>query len=40
MGGNVVHIGERRNSCNILVGKLERKRQLGKPSSRWEIILD
>jgi hypothetical protein len=28
-------IGEKRNVCRLLVGKTERKRQLGRPSCRW-----
>jgi hypothetical protein len=28
-------MGETRNTCNILVGKLEGKRQLGRPRRRW-----
>jgi hypothetical protein len=27
---------EKKNAYRILVGKPERKRQLGRPSSRWE----
>jgi hypothetical protein len=29
---------EMRNAYNILVGKPERKRQLGRPRCRWEAI--
>jgi hypothetical protein len=29
-------MGEKRNPYRILVGKLERKRPLGKPKCRWE----
>jgi hypothetical protein len=29
-------MGGARNSCNILVGKPERKRPLGRPRRRWE----
>jgi hypothetical protein len=29
-------MGEVRNACNILVGKPERKRPLGRPRHRWE----
>jgi hypothetical protein len=28
-------MGETRNACRILVGKLERKRPLGRPRRRW-----
>jgi hypothetical protein len=28
--------GEKRNAYRILVGKLERKRPLGRPRSRWK----
>jgi hypothetical protein len=28
-------MGEMRNECNILVGKPERKRPLGRPRCRW-----
>jgi hypothetical protein len=31
-------MGERRNSFEILVGKLEGKRLLGRPGCRWENI--
>jgi hypothetical protein len=27
--------GEKRNVCRILVGKVERKRPLGRPKSKW-----
>jgi hypothetical protein len=30
------HMGEMRNACNILVGKPEGKRPLGRPRHRWE----
>jgi hypothetical protein len=30
------HFGEMRNAYNILVGKPEGKRQIGKPKHRWE----
>jgi hypothetical protein len=29
-------MGEVRNACNILVGKPEGKRPLGRPKHRWE----
>jgi hypothetical protein len=29
-------MGEKRNACRILVGKLERKRPLGRLRRRWE----
>jgi hypothetical protein len=29
-------MGEKRNAYKILVGKLERKRPLGRPRRRWE----
>jgi hypothetical protein len=29
-------MGEKRNACRILVGKLEGKRSLGRPRHRWE----
>jgi len=32
----VAHIGEMRKSYEILIGNLGRKRQLGRPRSRWE----
>ena len=34
--GHVVRIGESRDVYRILVGKLEGKRPLGRPRSRWE----
>jgi hypothetical protein len=33
--GNVARIGEKRNVCRILVGKLEGKRPLVRPRHRW-----
>jgi hypothetical protein len=36
MGGNVVHIGERRGVYRILVGKPEGKRLFGRPRRGWE----
>jgi len=32
----VVHMGERRGICRVLVGKPEGKRPLGRPRHRWE----
>jgi hypothetical protein len=32
-------MGEMRNAYNILVGKLEGKKPLGRPRCRWGIIL-
>jgi hypothetical protein len=34
--GHVACMGEKRNACRILVGKLEGKRPLGRPRRRWE----
>jgi hypothetical protein len=34
--GHVANIGEMRNAYEILVGKPEWKRPLGRPRSRWE----
>jgi hypothetical protein len=34
--GHVVHVGERRGICRVLVGKPEGKRPLGRPRHRWE----
>jgi hypothetical protein len=34
MGGACSTIGEKRNACRILVGKLEGKRSLGRPRRR------
>jgi hypothetical protein len=28
-------MGEKRNACRLLVGKLEGKRPLGRPRRRW-----
>jgi hypothetical protein len=36
--GHVAHMGEMRNAYNILVGKLEGKRPVGRPRHRWENI--
>jgi hypothetical protein len=33
--GHVARMEEKRNTCRILVGKPERKRQLERPSLRW-----
>jgi hypothetical protein len=33
--GHVGRMGEKRNAYRILVGKLERKRPLGRPRRRW-----
>jgi hypothetical protein len=33
--GHVARMGERRNAYRILVGKPERRRQLGRPTRRW-----
>ena len=35
MAGHVVHMGEERGVYRVLVGKLEGKRQLGRPRRRW-----
>jgi hypothetical protein len=34
--GFVARIGEMRNTYNILVGKRERNRSLGRPTSGWK----
>ena len=34
--GHVAHMGKRRGMYRVLVGKLEGKRPLGRPSRRWE----
>jgi hypothetical protein len=34
--GHVARMGEKRNACGILVGKLVGKRPLGRPRRRWE----
>jgi hypothetical protein len=33
---HIAHMGEFRNAYNILVGKPEGKRPLGRPRHRWE----
>jgi hypothetical protein len=33
--GHVARMGEKRNSCRLLVGKPEGKRPLGRPRRRW-----
>jgi hypothetical protein len=33
--GHVARMGEKRNTCRILVGKPEGKRPLGRPRRRW-----
>jgi hypothetical protein len=35
-GGHVAHMGQMRNAYNILVGKPEEMRPLGRPRQRWE----
>jgi hypothetical protein len=35
IGGACSTIGKKRNTCRILVGKLEAKRPLGRPRRRW-----
>jgi hypothetical protein len=32
---HVARMGEKRNAYRVLVGKLERKRLLGRPRRRW-----
>jgi hypothetical protein len=34
--GHVAHMGNKRNSYKVLVGKPEGKRPLGRPRRRWE----
>jgi hypothetical protein len=34
--GHVARMGEERKVCNVLVGKPEGKRPLGRPRRRWE----
>jgi hypothetical protein len=34
--GNIAYMGEKRNSCRLLVGKSKEKRVLGRPKFRWE----
>jgi hypothetical protein len=34
--GHVARMGEKRGAYRILVGRPEGKRQLGRPSLRWE----
>jgi hypothetical protein len=34
--GHVARMGKMRNTYKILVGNLERKRQLGRPRCRWQ----
>jgi hypothetical protein len=36
--GHVARLGEERKVYNVLVGKPERKRLLGRPRSRWDQI--
>jgi hypothetical protein len=33
--GHVARIGEKRNTCRLLVGKLEEGRPLGRTRRRW-----
>jgi hypothetical protein len=34
--GHVARLGKERKVCNVLVGKPEGKRPLGRPRHRWE----
>jgi hypothetical protein len=34
--GHVTLVGEKRNAHNVLAGKLDRRRPLGRPRCRWE----
>jgi hypothetical protein len=36
--GRAVFRGEMRNAYRILVGRIDRKRPLGKPGRKWEFI--
>jgi hypothetical protein len=36
MGGACSTYGKRNGACRVLVGKLERKRPLGRSKLRWE----
>jgi hypothetical protein len=36
LAGHETRMGGMRNACNILVGKPDGKRRLGKPRGRWE----
>jgi len=38
--GHVARMGERRGVYNVVVGKLEGKRPLGRPRRRWEDMMD
>jgi len=38
--GHVVHMGENRNICMVLVGKPGGKRPLGRPKHNWMLILN
>ena len=39
MGGHVLHMGERRGVCRVLMRKLEGKRSLTRPRRGWEMDL-
>ena len=34
--GHVARVGNRRGAYSVLVGRSERRRQLGRPRHRWE----
>jgi len=36
--GHTIHMGKMRNVYQVLVGKSERKRPLGRPRRRWIIL--
>jgi hypothetical protein len=35
LAGHVAQVGEKRNACGFLVGKPEKKKQLGCPIRSW-----
>jgi hypothetical protein len=38
--GHAARMREMRNAYNILVGKFEEKRPLGRPRRKWEVIVE
>jgi len=36
MAAHVAHVREKRNACQVLLGKCEGNRLLGRPGNGWE----
>jgi len=40
MATHVAHMREKRNACQVLMGKCEGNRLLGRPGNGWDLKLD